>query len=366
MTRFSFFWLFFIFLGRPSLLFSQDSTFGAFSNPSSGIYQFMDMDLKLSNLSEQENLFKSVSLDEQDDKIFVDDSLILAQTPRTRSYQRTYYSSWHDPTFARLPSGPYGKRYRSPSTMRGKMYEPLREETRLYLRGLPSFYTWDTALNFGIALAAVAPIANTAADENVHRWYQDKVRSRESDRFASTCKTFGEGGQVIPAYLLLGLTYRFIKVDCGWEQKHFDIAGEWSSRCGRAIFAGFPTLLIGQVVLGAARPEIGDRASYWHPLSSSHGISGHAFLGAVPFITAAQMTNRIWLKTFFYAGSMLTGWSRINDDAHFLSQVILGWHLAYLSCRAISKSENPCFGRHLTLYPVINEEMSGVGLLCRW
>ncbi|MCL2304780.1 MAG: phosphatase PAP2 family protein [Planctomycetaceae bacterium] len=342
-TRFSFFCLLVILLGNRSPLFSQEPFFQEFFDTA---------------LNDREEL---------NEEVCPDDCLVLAQTSRTRGYRKTYYYSWHDPAFARLPSGPYGKRYRPPSTMLGRMYEPLREETRLYKKGLPWFYNWDTALHFSVALAVAAPLANTAADENVHRWYQDKVRNRNSDRFASSCKTFGEGAQVIPAYLLIGLTYRYIKVDCGWEQKHFDLTGEWSSRCGRAIFAGFPTLLIGQVVLGAARPdEAGPRSSYWHPLSSSHGISGHAFLGAVPFITAAQMTDRIWLKTLFYAGSTLTGWSRINDDAHFLSQVILGWHLAYLSCRAISRSENPCFGRHWTFYPVVNEEMHGVGLLCRW
>jgi len=346
-ARFSFFCLLFVLLGSQSPLFSSTS---------SSFQQLMERAFGPENCHE-------ISLMEDNDE----EELILAQTPQARSYQRSYYTPWRDPAFARYPSGPYGKRYRPPSTMVGKMYEPLREETRLYMKGLPWFYTWDTALNFGVALAVAAPIANTTADDNVHRWYQDKVRSRDSDRFASTCKTFGEGGQVIPAYLLVGLTYRYIKVDYGWEQKHFDIAGEWSSRCGRAVFVGFPTLLIGQFVLGAARPEeSGPRSSYWRPLADTNAISGHAFIGAIPFITAAQMTNRVWLKTFFYAASMLTAWSRVNDGDHFLSQAILGWHLAYLSCRAISKSENPCFGRQWTVYPVVDGEMNGIGAAYRF
>jgi len=346
-SRFFLFCLFIVLVGNPPLLYSDTP---------SGFYPWTDTAFTPESYCEASLMDGSI-----------EDELFLAQTPRTRGYRRSYYTPWRDPAFARLPSGPYGKRYCPPSTMLGKMYEPLREETRLYKRGLPYFYTWDTALNFGVTLAVTAPIANTAADQNVRDWYQEKVRSRESDRFSSICKTFGEGGQVIPAYLLVGLTYRYIKVDCGWEQKHFDIAGEWSSRCGRAIFAGFPTLLIGQAVLGAARPdEAGPRSSYWRPLGDSHGISGHAFLGAIPFITAAQMTDRVWLKTLFYAGSTLTAWSRINDDAHFLSQAILGWHLAYLSCRAISKSENPRFGQRWTVFPVANNEMNGVGVVYRF
>ncbi len=280
----------------------------------------------------------------------------------------TYYSSnaWQDPGFRRLSPGRYGKRYCPPSTAWGKTYVPLREELRLYCKSLPSFYAWDNALNFGVALAVAAPLANTSVDWDFRSWYQDDVRSTESDDFASACKTFGEGAQMLPLIIGLGMAYRYLKVDCGWEQKQFDLTGEWASRSARAVFVGFPTLLVGQVVLGSGRPDDGPDASYWDPFKSSHGISGHAFIGAIPFITAAQMTDRVWLKTIFYGGSMLTGWSRINDDAHFLSQVILGWYLAYLSCRSISRIENPHFGRGLTVFPVLDSRMSGLGVMYRY
>ncbi len=267
----------------------------------------------------------------------------------------------------------YANRYRRcyneaeggiPTTVWEKTSVPFRAEASLYKKSFISFHQWDTAMNFSVALAGAAVLANTPADQNVRDWYQDHVRGRDSDRFSSFCKVFGEGQIVLPTYLLLGLSYRYIKIDGGYSQPQFDRVGTWVSRTGRACFAGFPTLLIGQSLLGAARPEAGD--SKWKPFSSSHGISGHAFLGAIPFITAAQMTDDVWLKGTLYLGSTLTGWSRINDDCHYLSQVILGWYLAYLSCRSVYRVENPNLGRGLTFFPVVDPEMTGVGVLYRW
>jgi hypothetical protein len=36
---------------------------------------------------------------------------------------------------------------------------------------------------------------------------------------------------------------------------------------------------------------------------------------------------------------MLTGWSRIQTDDHYLSEVILGWWIAYRAARCVSQSQ---------------------------
>ncbi len=73
----------------------------------------------------------------------------------------------------------------------------------------------------------------------------------------------------------------------------------------------------------------------------NNGISGHAFMGALPFITAAKMSDDLRVKLFFYAGSALTPLSRVNDNAHYPSQVALGWWMAYLAASAIDSTDNP-------------------------
>jgi len=61
---------------------------------------------------------------------------------------------------------------------------------------------------------------------------------------------------------------------------------------------------------GASRPSEGD--SKWRPLKDSNGLSGHAFIGAVPFITAAKMNDNPYIKTILYGFSVLPGLTRIK------------------------------------------------------
>jgi len=243
---------------------------------------------------------------------------------------------------------------------------PLYKELQRYKESLKSFYQWDTALNFGVSLGFGAILANTSCDQNFRNWYQEDFRSSGTDDWSRFCKIFGEGHYVIPAYLATSIAYRYLdeywNLDAG-SGKNF---GQWASRSSQAILVGFPVLLVGQYATGASRPsDEKSWGSHWKPFTDNHGISGHAFLGAVPFITAAQMTDHFLLKSVLYFGSTLTGWSRINDDAHYLSQAILGWYLAYLSCRAVTRTENPNFGRGLTVFPLVTADTVGVGITYR-
>ena len=62
-------------------------------------------------------------------------------------------------------------------------------------------------------------------------------------------------------------------------------------------------------------------------------------MSALPFLSAAKMTDEPWWKVVFYAGSALGPLSRVNDNAHYPSQVMLGWWLAYLSASAVAMSD---------------------------
>ena len=74
-------------------------------------------------------------------------------------------------------------------------------------------------------------------------------------------------------------------------------------------------------------------------------------MGALPFITAAKMTDKPLLKVAWYSLSVMPGISRINDNAHYLSQVALGWTLSYLVSSAVFNSKQP-----LNISPSIDEK----------
>jgi hypothetical protein len=196
------------------------------------------------------------------------------------------------------------------------------------------FYT-ESDLRFaalGVALAAT--FAHTDVDEDFRNWWQTDVRSDAWDDFSNFAKPLGDG-YISLAIMGAGMVAGSLADETRWGRG----ANEWGSRSLRAIAVGAPPLLLFQAATGAGRPGENPAESDWRPFQDSNGVSGHAFMGAVPFIVAAQMTENPVISGLWYTGSLMSGASRINDDDHYLSQVILGWWLAKLACDAVDKTE---------------------------
>ncbi len=141
----------------------------------------------------------------------------------------------------------------------------------------------------------------------------------------------------------------------------FDIGGEFGCRTAREYLVEAPPVLLMQAMLGGSRPGETGVDSQWKPFDDNNAVSGHAFIGAVPFITAAQMTENRALRSLFYLGSTCPAWSRVNDDAHYLSQVLLGWYMAYLACQCVTGTEEQ--QEPVCLIPLACPEFTGIGLV---
>ena len=220
------------------------------------------------------------------------------------------------------------------------------------------YYSWRNLRALLLGVAGGSLLANTSLDQDFQDWYQADVRSPDTDNLADFCKTFGEGSIFIPAYLglaLVGNVFDGLPM-CG-------AVGRFGEKASRAYLVGAPPLLFMQAFLGGSRPDDNRHGSYWMPFQDDNGVSGHAFGGAVPFLTAARMTDRPLLKGGLYFCSTLTAWSRINDDRHYLSQACLGWWMAYLACNVVDLTDSP--DRHFTVMPIATPEMVGMGLICR-
>lgn len=225
-----------------------------------------------------------------------------------------------------------------------------------------NLYSRSNVKNCGLALLGAGVLANTSWDGDFQHWHNKYIRSDFTDEFSKVSKVFGNGHYFVPAMTASALTYRFLQE---WREIPESALGEFTDRTTRGYLVGTPALLLFQVTLGGDRP--GDGTSHWRPFREPHGISGHAFMGAVPFITAAQMTDRPCVKGLFYALSTFTGWGRVNDDQHYLSQALLGWYLAYLSVQAVSETEKKRrLPQGLTLFPVTESNAVGAGLIYRY
>ncbi len=218
-----------------------------------------------------------------------------------------------------------------------------------------NFYSPINLLEVGAGIGVAAPLANTSADESIRRWYQHHVHQASTINMAANIFSYGcEAWAVVPAGIegmgLAGWLNEDYANDGGW--------GEWSNRSLRSMAIGTPTLLATYVILGAGRPSSGD--SHWHPFQDVHGASGHTFYGAIPFLTAAEMTDNPWLETPLFLASFATGWARIHKDQHYFSQVVLGWWLAYLSVRRVDDT-NTGQHPHWSFSPMTSEG-PGVGV----
>jgi hypothetical protein len=214
-----------------------------------------------------------------------------------------------------------------------------------------NYYTWQNAAWIGVGLAVAAPIANTPADQHFRDWYQGRWGNNTGmNSFALNVKNMGEGAYMIPGFLAAGTLSMWL--ESYWPA--MDPLSEWFGRTLRGWATGAPTLLLMQVTLGAGRPLAGDHGSYWKPFGDSHGASGHAFMGSMPFLTAVEMVDNPWLKGALMGASFMTPWSRIQTDDHYLSQVILGWWFAWRTVKCISLTQQE--DRHWDVFPSVTPD----------
>jgi len=194
------------------------------------------------------------------------------------------------------------------------------------------FYSAKHLRALSLGLVGAWLLANTEADVGVQDWYRERVRTAATDDLSGWIKPLGNGRNAVPVLFGSLLAGKLIEGTPAGRT-----LGRWSGRSLRALTVGAPPLLLLQVATGGSRPLEDD--SRWRPFEDDNGVSGHSFVGAVPFLSAAGMTDSRPLKVLLVCGSALCGLSRINDDAHYLSQSAMGWWLACLACRSVDETE---------------------------
>jgi len=223
-------------------------------------------------------------------------------------------------------------------------------------RDYANYYSLDTLGEFIVILAPAAAFANSDWDADVGDWYQQHVRSNATNRAANVIRPLGNGYYTIPVYVSAKFLGEYFDYQPGMP-----LLGEFGDRVTRELLVGGPPFLALQYLTGGGRPSAYADESYWRPFRGSHGASGHAFMGALPFLTLAGMTDDPLAKCFLYACSPWTGVTRINDNVHYLSQVWLGWWMAYLACDAVDKTEKA--KGPLLITPLCTPEMTGIGFV---
>jgi hypothetical protein len=223
------------------------------------------------------------------------------------------------------------------------------------------FYAPDRLVCLTAAFGAGALMANTGFDTTMQDAWQTGVRPTELGTFFSGCKDIGEGRYTLPIYATAaatGLVFEGRPVG--------DALGGWGSRSLRIFVVGAPPLYVLQWATGASRPGETSAGSDWKFFQDYNGVSGHAFVGAIPFLAAADMVESPLAKGTLYVCSTFVGFSRMTDDAHYPSQIFLGWYLAWASSLAVSRTEQHFAGMEVRVVPLPIGDQGGMGVEARW
>lgn len=213
------------------------------------------------------------------------------------------------------------------SWRRGRTKKPLFKGTGSHWR---RNYGRRSFLRLGGAVAVGAVLAYTGTDEAVEDFHRGTVRSPATDRFAHVVNPFGERFWFVN-WLVVAVVDAWVRSGAfsRWGRKNFE-----------ALVVGLPVLWTVQRGLGANRPSDPDPDPRWRPMADDNTASGHAFIAAVPWLNLARASGRMNVAWFSRAASTLTGWSRINDSKHYLSQVFLGWVIAWNAVDAVNPPED--------------------------
>lgn len=223
-----------------------------------------------------------------------------------------------------------------------------------------NFYDCESLVCVTAAFGAGALMANTGFDDTMQAAWIRGVEPTSVGTFFSDCKDIGEGRY------LLAISGVAAATGLVFEGNPFgDVVGEWGSRSLRMFVVGAPPLYVLQMATGASRPAE-NFGSKWHFWNDNNGVSGHAFVGAIPFLAAADMVESPLLKGTLYVCSTFVGFSRMTDNAHYPSQIFLGWYLAWASARAVDATEVHFAGMDVQVVPLPIGDLGGMGVTTAW
>ena len=225
-----------------------------------------------------------------------------------------------------------------------------------------NFYSCCSLEWLAAGLGTSAILANTNLDEEFRQSIHGPVHKDSTN--LNWMKDLGTGQYVIPALVGIWAADAWIDSTAPGERPIAESLEAWSGRSLRGLMVGAVPVIALQSIIGSSRPGESSAGSRWKPFQDNNGVSGHAFVGAVPFWTAAQMTDCIPLEAGFYAMGSLAGIARLQNDSHYLSQVVMGWWIAGLSVAAVDCTEWQ--KRSWQVMPMITDSGAGMALMHQW
>jgi membrane-associated phospholipid phosphatase len=199
--------------------------------------------------------------------------------------------------------------------------QAVTDGRRLGLEDLPDFVTapghWGSVEWTRVSLAAGTVGLALLGDEGLRAFFQGR-RTAGGDRVATVARSFGEplgaaGAIVVGSYV------------GGWAFGNARLRETGFQMAEAVLFSGAVTSL-GKLAFGRSRPREEMGSVSFRPLGGRLGYdhssfpSGHTTVAfAVASVAAERVRGLGWAA---YPLAALVGWSRVNDDDHWVSDVV--------------------------------------------
>ncbi len=185
------------------------------------------------------------------------------------------------------------------------------------------------------ATAAAAVLAHGGVDAAADRWRRGRRPDPRLDALSAVLRPLGERFWFLVWAAVAAL-------DARWRSTSWT---RWGRRNFQTMVVGLPALWTIQRVAGASRPTDPPASPRYRPFADDNAASGHTFVSAIPWIRLARAgSGHGWRRRLgraaAWAMSWGTGWSRFHDGKHYLSQVLLGYAIAWHAVDAVDAVED--------------------------
>jgi len=215
-----------------------------------------------------------------------------------------------------------------------------------------------------LKFSLISVITTAVADEedNIQRWVQEN-RNAGTDRIARSAKPFGDGRYTLP--VLAGL----------YCYGHFF----QSERARRTALLSLESFVIAGILTETIkhttqkhRPGSGELEDIrWDgPRFSNANLSfpsGHTTSAfAVATVLASEYGDCAFVPPLMYGAATLCAFSRINDNAHWLSDVIIGAAIGHFTAKDIVGLHGGNTDKKFSLMPTVNDRRPGLSISYRF
>jgi membrane-associated phospholipid phosphatase len=224
---------------------------------------------------------------------------------------------------------------------------------------LTSPLRWDKADWTTASIVAGVTGVFFVLDDDVNEEVKSS-RSTTTDSIADVFEPFGNAAFTLPAMMGFYIYGNF------WENEKVErtalLAVE--SFLVTSLFTG-----VIKVVMGRTRPFDGAPADEFKGPSTGNNAfpSGHTSTAfAVATIVANEYEHIPLITPLSYGIATMTGFSRLNDNKHWASDIVFGAALGYFTSKTILKLHSNKKGRHFTIYPRVDRRGGGLILSTRF